>query len=101
VTTEKGLLPGSYATTKEDGNNVKTGAEAVARYALEGLPNQVMAASYHDVLPDAAAIVERLEQTTRLLLARGSDAPQDSLTPSHPPPVLNDFVDGLAHARSC
>ncbi|MGE3344150.1 MAG: hypothetical protein AB7L71_12025 [Vicinamibacterales bacterium] len=34
ITAEKGLLPGSYATTEDDAKNVKTGKEAVARYAL-------------------------------------------------------------------
>jgi hypothetical protein len=34
VTAERGLLPGTYATTEEDGLKVKTGAEAVERYAL-------------------------------------------------------------------
>jgi hypothetical protein len=28
------LLPGSYATTEQDAKNVKTGKDAVARYAL-------------------------------------------------------------------
>ena len=34
VTTEKSLLPGTYATTEEDGHTVETGTEAVERYAL-------------------------------------------------------------------
>ena len=34
VTSDKRLLPGSYATTEEDSKNVKTGKDAVARYAL-------------------------------------------------------------------
>lgn len=34
VTADKGLLPRSYATTEEDAKNVKTGKDAVARYAL-------------------------------------------------------------------
>lgn len=34
VTAEKGLIPGTYATTEEDGKNVKTGKQAVSRYAL-------------------------------------------------------------------
>lgn len=34
ITAEKGLLPGTYATTEADSRNVKTGAEAVERYAL-------------------------------------------------------------------
>jgi hypothetical protein len=34
ITTGHGLLPGTYATTEEDARNVRTGKEAVARYAL-------------------------------------------------------------------
>ena len=34
ITPDKCLLPGTYATTKEDGDKVKTGKEAVERYAL-------------------------------------------------------------------
>ena len=34
ITADHGLLPGTYATTEADAKNVKTGLEAVARYAL-------------------------------------------------------------------
>jgi hypothetical protein len=34
VTPTNGLLPDSYATTEADGNLVKTGSDAVERYAL-------------------------------------------------------------------
>ncbi len=34
ITSDKGLLPGTYATTEADSRHVKTGAEAVERYAL-------------------------------------------------------------------
>ena len=34
ITPEKGLLSGTYATTEADSQHVKTGAEAVERYAL-------------------------------------------------------------------
>lgn len=34
VTLENSLLAGTYATTEEDGGNVKTGKDAVERYAL-------------------------------------------------------------------
>ena len=34
VTNEKSLLPGTYATTEEDGDTIATGTEAVERYAL-------------------------------------------------------------------
>lgn len=35
VTPKKGLTPGTFGTTAEDAENVKTGRDAVARYALE------------------------------------------------------------------
>src|SRR3546814_5080554 len=38
---------------------------ALARYALEGLPNKVMAANYKMVLPDAAVLQKELENTRR------------------------------------
>jgi len=34
ITSDKRLLPGTYATTEADSKNVKTGTEAVERYAL-------------------------------------------------------------------
>lgn len=34
ITSGKGLRPGTYATTEEDAKNVKTGSDAVERYAL-------------------------------------------------------------------
>ncbi|CAB3946643.1 Putative nuclease YhcG [Achromobacter insolitus] len=45
---------------------------ALARYALDGLPNKVMAANYRTVLPDAELLQEELENTRRLLESRGS-----------------------------
>ena len=43
---------------------------AVARYALEGLPNKVMAAEYRTVLPDAKLLEAELDKTRRELEAR-------------------------------
>lgn len=40
---------------------------AVAKYALEGLPNKVMAAEYRTTLPDERLIAAELERTRRLL----------------------------------
>lgn len=40
---------------------------AVAKYALEGLPNKVMAAEYRTALPDEATLVEAVEKTQREL----------------------------------
>src|SRR5207245_1474422 len=34
ITANNGLLPGTYATTDADSRNVKTGEQAVERYAL-------------------------------------------------------------------
>ena len=34
ITPNKGLMPGTYATTETDAKNVKTGSDAVERYAL-------------------------------------------------------------------
>jgi len=44
--------------------------EAVVRYALEGLPNKVLAAEYRTVLPDEETIAVELERTRRLLEGR-------------------------------
>ena len=48
---------------------------AMARYALEGLPNKVMAANYRTVLPDAELLQKELEATRRLLESRTSKQP--------------------------
>ena len=44
--------------------------EAVARYALEGLPNKVMAAEYRTVLPDEKELVAEIERTQAMLQDR-------------------------------
>ncbi|MFC4296917.1 YhcG family protein [Castellaniella hirudinis] len=46
--------------------------QALARYALEGLPSKVMAANYRTVLPDAELLQKELENTRRLLESRTS-----------------------------
>lgn len=43
---------------------------ALARYALEGLPNKIMAAQYQTVLPDVKLLEAELEKTQRELEAR-------------------------------
>ncbi len=45
---------------------------AMARYALEGLPNKIMAANYKTVLPDAELLQRELEKTRLMLEARVS-----------------------------
>jgi predicted nuclease of restriction endonuclease-like (RecB) superfamily len=44
--------------------------EAVARYALEGLPNKVLAAEYRTVLPDEKLLAEEVERTRKQIEAR-------------------------------
>jgi predicted nuclease of restriction endonuclease-like (RecB) superfamily len=44
--------------------------DAVARYALEGLPNKVMAAEYRTVLPDEKALAAEIGRTRALLQER-------------------------------
>ena len=49
---------------------------ALARYALEGLPNKVMAANYKMVLPDAEVLQQELENTRRLIESRVTALPR-------------------------
>jgi predicted nuclease of restriction endonuclease-like (RecB) superfamily len=44
--------------------------EAVAKYALEGLSNKVLAAEYRMVLPEEKVIVRELEETRKMLEGR-------------------------------
>ncbi len=46
--------------------------EALARYALEGLPNNVMAAEYRITLPDEALLAAELDRTRQVIEARAS-----------------------------
>jgi hypothetical protein len=43
---------------------------ALAKYALQGLPNKVLAAEYKTVLPDEKLIAEELKKTRKLLEER-------------------------------
>ena len=45
--------------------------EAVARYALDGLPNKVMAAEYKTALPDEAILAAEIDRTRETLIRRG------------------------------
>ena len=47
----------------------------VARYALEGLPNKVLAATYRTTLPDEALLTAELEKTQRMLKSRSGMGP--------------------------
>jgi predicted nuclease of restriction endonuclease-like (RecB) superfamily len=44
--------------------------EAIARYALDGLPNKILATEYRTVLPDEQLIADEIEKTRRQLEAR-------------------------------
>lgn len=48
---------------------------AVAKYALEGLPNKILAAEYRTTLPNERVLVEAIETTRRKLESRGSSRP--------------------------
>ena len=57
--------------------------ETLARYALEGLSNNVMAAEYRITLPDEKLLAEELDRTRRAIELRGSvtlPAPTTSAT---------------------
>ena len=44
--------------------------EAIARYALDGLPNKILATEYRTVLPDEKVIADEIEKTRRQLETR-------------------------------
>jgi predicted nuclease of restriction endonuclease-like (RecB) superfamily len=48
----------------------------MARYALDNLPNKVLAAEYQTVLPDVKRLAEELERTQRVLEARRPVLPE-------------------------
>ena len=50
--------------------------EAVARYALEGLPNKVMASEYRMTLPDETALVAEIKRTRDMLETRKGHQPR-------------------------
>lgn len=56
VTSDQSLLPGTYATTEEDAKNVKTGKDAVARYAL---PDPAPASYVFIIKPDKDTDIQR------------------------------------------
>jgi hypothetical protein len=49
---------------------------AVAKYALEGLPNKVLAAEYRTALPNERLLVQAIEKTRRQLETRGGSRPK-------------------------
>jgi len=56
VASDGSLLSGTYATTEEDAKNVKTGKDAVARYAL---PNPAPASNVFTVRPNKDTDIQR------------------------------------------
>jgi hypothetical protein len=46
--------------------------EAIARYALDGLPNKILATEYRTVLPDEQLIADEIEKTRQQLERRRS-----------------------------
>ena len=55
---------------------------AVAKYALEGLPNKVLAAEYKTALPEERLLVEQIEKTRRLIeTRRGMEIPHLTTAP--------------------
>ena len=55
--------------------------EALARYALDGLPNNVMAGEYRITLPDEELLAGELDRTRQAMGLRGSIASEDRETP--------------------
>ncbi len=55
--------------------------EALARYALEGLPNNVMAGEYRITLPDETVLAGELDRTRQAMALRGSIASEDIMAP--------------------
>ena len=58
------------ADSHRDGSSVAQKDSALARYALEGLPNKVMAAEYRTALPDEKLIAGELERARKMLEVR-------------------------------
>ncbi len=52
--------------------------EALARYALEGLPNNVLAGEYRVTLPDETVLAAELDRTRQAMELRGSITPEAS-----------------------
>jgi hypothetical protein len=53
---------------------------AVAKYALEGLPNKVLAAEYRTALPEESVLVRELQRTQRQMTTGAAKASRDRRT---------------------
>ena len=51
--------------------------EAVAKYALDGLPNKVLASEYQMTLPDEKILVEELRRTRQIIEGMAKNEPSD------------------------
>ena len=56
--------------------------EALARYALEGLPNNVMAAEYRINLPDEEVLASELDRTRQAMELRSASYSKAAVTRS-------------------
>jgi hypothetical protein len=54
---------------------------ALARYALDGLPNKVLAAGYRTALPDEETLAAEIDRTRRMLEARTAARPGNGKQP--------------------
>jgi hypothetical protein len=50
---------------------------AVAKYALAGLPNKVLAAEYRTALPKERVLVEEIQRTRKQIEARSTSKPPE------------------------
>ena len=66
--------------------------EALARYALDNLPNKVLAAEYRTVLPDEKLIAADLQKTRRMLERRGLTGGRVPLRRRRAPDVSGGIV---------
>lgn len=74
---ERTVLSRNKAKMLKNGENPPVGIilcahkdSAVVRYALDGLPNKVLASEYKTILPSEQTIAEEIEQTKKLLEER-------------------------------
>ena len=79
---------------------------AEARYALEGLPNTVLAAEYQTVLPDEKLLADELDRTRRELDARrvgrgDLGAGYAGLLERHPPAICRPPASGTRLQSRC
>ena len=52
--------------------------ESLVRYALDGLPNNVMAGGYRITVPDESLLAGELDRTRQVMELRGSITPEAS-----------------------